>query len=245
MGSASVAERTPLVPRGVQRSRPGPPTGAAHAGPRSTASSRIRPQTGPAGATGGRVPALVSAASSAGSVVISSCSARQASAWKATRCTPGGQQGWPRSADSRNARSPVGQPERGDDRVDGLGGLAQQDLGGGVGDHRPAQIGAQHVGGVLGGDGEPGPVLAPGLGRAQQELGAGGLLQQQPRLVDHDQPRPPVGGVGDPVQIASRTSRVADRAQLLGQLPQRPHHQVRVAGGWWSGRRTARRRRRR
>jgi len=50
----------------------------------------------------------------------------------------------------------VGQVERGGDRVDGLGCLAHQDLGGAVGDDGLPQIGAEDVGGVLGDDREAG-----------------------------------------------------------------------------------------
>ena len=50
--------------------------------------------------------------------------------------------------------SPAVRRERVGDQVDGLRGLAHQDLGGGVGDDGLAEVGAEQVGGVLGDDRE-------------------------------------------------------------------------------------------
>ena len=83
---------------------------------------------------------------------------------------------------------PGRQPEGLGHEADGLGCLAEQDLGGGVGDDGAAELAAEDVLGVLGDDGERGPVLAGGLGHPVQERRAVGLAHQQPRLVDDHQP---------------------------------------------------------
>jgi hypothetical protein len=49
----------------------------------------------------------------------------------------------------------VGEVERLHELFDGLGCLPHQDLGG-VGDDRAAEVGAEHIGGVLGDDGDAG-----------------------------------------------------------------------------------------
>lgn len=56
---------------------------------------------------------------------------------------------------------PVRQTEGGGEFVDGLRGLPQQDLGRGVADDGPAEVGAQDIAGVLGRLGETGPVFRP------------------------------------------------------------------------------------
>ena len=78
--------------------------------------------------------------------------------------------------------------------VDGLGRLAQQDLGGGVGhDGLAERAEPSRSAGVLGDDGQPGPVLAGRLGHAEQELGPRRVGHEQPGLVDDHQAALAVG----------------------------------------------------
>ena len=59
----------------------------------------------------------------------------------------------------------AGQRERVGDQVDGLRGLAHQDLGGGVGDDGLPEVGAEEVGGVLGDHRHSGRRLRAALAR--------------------------------------------------------------------------------
>ena len=143
----------------------------------------------------------------------------EAVALNAARCSPQVSRPSPGSAEARNPCSPADSPKVDADLVEGLWGLAEQDLGGRVGDHRPPEIGGQHVGGVLGDDGQPGPVLASGFGRAQQELRPGRVGQQQPRLIDGDQAPPPVVRVRDGGPDGVQDQQHRGRFEFLGQCP--------------------------
>ena len=126
---------------------------------------------------------------------------------------------------------PGGQPELGGDPGDRLRGLAEQDLGGGVRDHRAAQVGGQHVFGVLGDGGQPGPGLAGGLGQPVHKFRAFAVAHQQPRLIDGDQPPPPVRRVRDlpPGRVQGEQGR--GRAQFVGDVAEAEDHQVPVGAG--------------
>ena len=151
-----------------------------------------------------------------------------------TGLPPGARFPWPPTGAGSVPRRT--EPELGGDFADGLRGLAEQDLGGGVGDHRPAQVGAEDVLGVLGDRGQARVVLAAGLGHPEQEPGAFGVAHQQPRLIDGDQPPPSPGGrVGDPPPGRVQGQQRADGLQFLGQVPQAEHDQV--PGGAGRGRR--------
>ena len=145
---------------------------------------------------------------------------------------PGGQQALAPARAEQVGPLAGRQPEGLGQGVDGLGGLAQQDLGGGVGDHGLAERGAQQVGGVLGDDGEPGPVLAGRLGHAEEELGAGRLGHEQPGLVDHDQPPSAVGPGSDTGrQMASRVSSVPAAFSSSGRSRRLEDDEVAVGAG--------------
>ena len=62
--------------------------------------------------------------------------------------SPGGQEGLAAVGREQEGAFAVGQTEGGGDGVDGLRGLAEQDLGGGVGDYCPPELGVEDVGGV-------------------------------------------------------------------------------------------------
>src|SRR5437879_1797716 len=79
--------------------------------------------------------------------------------------------------------------------VDGLGCLAEQDLGGGVGDDGFAEVAAQQVEHVLSGQGQAAPVFAGGFGHLVEEFCAGLLPHQQPCFVDDDHAGSADGGV--------------------------------------------------
>ena len=143
---------------------------------------------------------------------------------------PGGQQRLPAVGREQERAFPVGQPEQCGDGVDGLRGLAEQDLGGGVGDHRPAR------GRCPAGRRCPGwrwsarPSVCARLWPARsRNCGAGGLLHAAatPR-----RPRPAAASrsVGSVTwaQIASRVSRVPTGRSCSGSSRSAPHHQVRV-----------------
>ena len=84
--------------------------------------------------------------------------------------------------------------------------------------------------------------LRADLRQPVQELGAFAVAQQHPRLVDDDQParrrRRPAGGRVDVAPDRVQGEQHAGGAQLVGQLPGRPHHQLPGWARWWSGRRT-------
>lgn len=86
----------------------------------------------------------------------------------------GGSSPCPVSADNRNRRSPSERAEGDQDAIDGLRCLAQQDLGRGVADDGFAQLEAEDIAHVLGGHGQPGPVLARGFRRPPEEISARG-----------------------------------------------------------------------
>ncbi len=124
-----------------------------------------------------------------------------------------------------------GEPEGVLECVDALGCLAEQDLGGGVGHDGLAEGRSEQVGGVLGDDGEPGPVLAGGLGHAEEELGPRAFGHEQPRLVDEHQTPGRAGGIGDAPPDGVQGEEGAGRFELVGQIAQAEHDEVAVGAG--------------
>ena len=124
------------------------------------------------------------------------------------------------------------------------GAWRMQDLGGGVGDDGPAEVGAEEVGGVLGDDGQAGAAFAGGLGHPEQEPGALAVAEQQPGFVDHDRavavPTRVAGGRWDVDVAPDRVEgqQRADGREFVGQVPGGPDDQVPVGAVWWWARRT-------
>ncbi len=89
----------------------------------------------------------------------------------------------------------------------------------------------EQVGGVLGDDGQPAPVLAGRLGHAEQELGARRVGHEQPRLVDHDQAALAVGRVRHPAPDGVQGEQRPGRFELVGQVAQAEDDEVAVGAG--------------
>ena len=139
---------------------------------------------------------------------------------------PAGQQALAPSRGQQQRLLPFREAERVGDGVDGLGGLAEQHLGGGVSDDGAAEVGAQDVFGVLGDHGQPGPVLAGGLGHPEQEPGAFGLTHQQPRLIHHDEAAPAAGRVGDLPPHGVQGEQGGDGLEFVGDVAEGERDQV-------------------
>ena len=123
---------------------------------------------------------------------------------------------------------PLGQREGIGELLQGLGGLAEEDLGGGIGHHRPAQVACQEVGGVLGDHRQATGVFAGRFGQPIQEPGPGRLLGQGPGLVDHDQAPTPADGVADGSPQVIKGQQGPHPFELLSQLAQGEDQQVAV-----------------
>src|ERR1700730_5529574 len=103
----------------------------------------------------------------------------------------------------------------------GSGGLLEQELDRGVGDHCLAGIASEEVENVLRDDGESDVQLPRGLRDAEDEAGGVRLTNEPPGLVDHEEGPTPTFSLPEVLPQAVEHQEHVRTARLLGQIGQR------------------------
>src|SRR3984893_1416251 len=118
-----------------------------------------------------------------------------------------------------------GEPEALGQLGNGSGGLLEQELDRGVGDHGLAGIASEEVENVLRDDGESDVELPRGLRDAEDEAGGVRLTNEPPGLVDHEEGPTPAFSLPEVLPQAVEDQEHGRTARLLGQIGQRNHAQ--------------------
>src|SRR5438105_14437377 len=109
-----------------------------------------------------------------------------------------------------------GEPEALGQLGNGSGGLFEQELNRGVGDHRLAGIASEEVENVLRDDGESDVELPRGLRDTEDEAGGVRLTNEPPRLVDHQESPTPAFSLPEVLPQAVEHQEHGRTARLLG-----------------------------
>src|SRR3984893_12153018 len=104
---------------------------------------------------------------------------------------------------------------------DGPGGLLEQELNRGIGDHRLAGIAGEEVENVLRDDGESDVELPRGLWNSEDEAGGVRLTNEPPGLVDHEEGPTPAFALPEVLPQAVEHQEHGRTARLLGEIGQR------------------------
>src|SRR5438876_2143183 len=114
-----------------------------------------------------------------------------------------------------------GEPEALGQLGNDSGGLLEQELDRGVGDHGLAGIAGEEVQNVLRDDGESDVELPRGLRDAEDEAGGVRLTNEPPGLVDHEEGPTPAFSLPEVLPHAVEHQEHGRTARLLGQIGQR------------------------